>query len=69
MKMEFETQPVRQQGKSNYNLRIVKWAIEAKRKLIIGSSNPEELYQQLKAEFPDADIRKDKQMVVINGKS
>jgi hypothetical protein len=61
--------PAKQQGKTEQTLRLVEWAIAAKRKFAIGTANPETLYHQLKARFPDADIRKDKQMVVINGKS
>lgn len=59
--------PNKQIGKSELTYKIVEWAILANKKLFIGTSNPDNLYNILKSKYPQSDIKKHKDGISING--
>lgn len=58
----------RNQGKTEASLKLVRMFIAANKQLIIGSNNVDNLYDRIKAEYPDARISKHKGYVTIEGK-
>lgn len=57
--------PARQQGKSLAGMAVVKFCLASNRKLIIGTSNVDALYDKIKFEYPEAKLSKHKGYVKL----
>ena len=55
-------------GKSENGLKLVGMFIAANKQLMLGSSDVDALRDRIKAEYPDAKLRKEKGYVLIEGK-
>ena len=55
-------------GKSENGLKLVGMFIAANKQLMLGSSDVDALHDRIKAEYPDAKLRKEKGYVLIEGK-
>jgi len=55
-------------GKSENGLKLVGMFIAANKQLMLGSSDVDTLHDRIKAEYPDAKLRKEKGYVLIEGK-
>lgn len=55
-------------GKSENGLKLVGMFIAANKPLMLGSNNVDALHDCIKAEYPDAKLRKEKGYVLIEGK-
>ena len=55
-------------GKLENGLKLVGMFIAANKQLMLGSSDVDALHDRIKAEYPDAKLRKEKGYVLIEGK-
>jgi len=55
-------------GKSENGLKLVGMFIAANKQLMLGSSDVDTLHDRIKAEYPDAKLRKEEGYVLIEGK-
>jgi hypothetical protein len=57
--------PARQQGNSLAQMAIIKYCIASNRKLVIGTSNVDALYERIKFEYPEAKLSKHDGYVLV----
>jgi len=50
--------PARREGKSLAGLLVIKYALASNQSLLIGSSNVNALYDKIKSLYPDANLKK-----------
>lgn len=68
MLIEPINQPVKRQGKSDATYRLVEYCLAANKSLIIGTANPNELFNVLKSKYPKAKIEIVNNGVAINAR-
>lgn len=58
--------PARQQGKSLVRESYYKYAIDSGRRMVIGTADPDKIFNELKSKYPNARLKKIDHGVVIN---
>lgn len=57
--------PARQQGMALAGIAVVRYCLASNRKLIIGTSNVDVLYDKIKFEYPEAKLSKHEGYVLV----